>query len=87
VNGAPFWELTLSGVIVSWPGIAVSAWLAVRHVKRHVDRQTNRQTQEIDAITSQQTGAIEDMTRAQTRTLLGRSWRLRRSKGHDAGPA
>jgi hypothetical protein len=54
-----FWRLTLSGIIVSWPGIAVSVWLAYRGVKKHVS-----------SVTRQQTTVIENLTDAQTQALL-----------------
>jgi hypothetical protein len=69
-----FWELTLSGIIVSWPGIAVSVWLAVRHVKKHVDQRTASQTGDIRQMTDAQTASIETLTEVQTRKLLKRSW-------------
>lgn len=80
MDGFPFWELTLSGIIVSWPGIAVSVWLAVRHVKKHVNAATSAQTANIAVITSTQTADIQGMTDSQTRVLLTRRWwhRLRR---------
>lgn len=79
MDGFTFWELTLSGIIVSWPGIAVSVWLGVRHVKRHVDRQTAEQTTQIVGLTRRQTGAIRDLTDDQTRLLVARRWWRRRA--------
>jgi membrane protein implicated in regulation of membrane protease activity len=87
VNTGEFLALTFSGIIVNLAGIALTAWLGHRSLRRHVDQQTNRQTEQIVTITNQQTGVIEDLTRNQTRTLLGRKWRFRRSSRHDAGTA
>ena len=61
-----FWEQVAAGAIVAWPGIGVSVWLGTRHVKKYVDRQTDRQTGDI-------TSAARDITDAQTQVLLGRS--------------
>lgn len=61
MNNVPFWELTLSGIIVSWPGVLVTVWLSHRGLKRHLDRRTD-----------QQTGDIRGLTDAQTHVLLSR---------------
>lgn len=69
----PFWEDVLRGAIVTWPGVAVSAWIATRHVKQHIDRQTTRQTGDI-------TSTARDITDEQTRVLLApRHWWQRRA--------
>ena len=53
-------QYVIGGAVVSWPGVAAGLWLAVRKTKAHVD-----------ASTAEQTGRIEQITDAQTRTLLG----------------
>lgn len=74
-----FWELTLSGIVVSWPGVAVGVWLSYRGLKKHVDRRTDRQTNDIETLTAEQTEAIEHLTADQTSELMGRKM-LRRRK-------
>lgn len=68
--GWVFWRQVLAGAIVAWPGIGVSVWLGVRHVKQHVDRQTNQQTADI-------THTARDITNEQTAELLGTARRRR----------
>jgi hypothetical protein len=53
-------QYVIGGAAVSWPGVAVGLWLAVRKTKEHVDASTDAQT-----------GKIEKITDDQTRRLLG----------------
>jgi len=85
MGGYPFWEVTISGLIVSLPGTVASVWLGVRHVKKHIDRQTSRQTTEIRDLTESQTSDLVAATNEQTRELLRRRLPFRRSNGR--GPS
>ena len=77
-----FVALTLSGLVVNLAGIVAAAWFSHWKLKEHLDRRTDRQTTDIEVLTSEQTAAIEHLTAAQTEELLGRrkSWLRRKNK-------
>lgn len=58
MSGYPFWEMTLSGLIVSAPTIVVTVWLSTRSLKSHLNKVTGRQTTAIKGITDDQTGVL-----------------------------
>lgn len=60
VNWGTVLASVISGVVVSWPGIAVTIWLSHRKLRQHVDTVTRRQT-----------GTIRNLTDSQTAILLG----------------
>lgn len=62
MSGYPFWEVTLSGLVVSAPTIIVTVWLANRSLRRdlksHLDRRTEQQTGDFRGITNAQTSVL-----------------------------
>jgi hypothetical protein len=69
VRNPEFWELTLSGALVSWPPILIGFWVQHRKLSRKLEK-----------VTTGQTGSIQGITDRQTTELL--THRRRRSWWH-----
>jgi hypothetical protein len=73
VSAYPLWEVTLSGIVVSLPGIIVTVWISNRSLRRslkdHLSEVTGRQTSDIKGITDAQTAVLLSRRR--------RPWRRR----------
>jgi hypothetical protein len=72
VTDLPFWELTLSGLAVSLPGIIVTVWISNRNLKSHLSKVTGEQTTAIRGMTNAQTTTVKADLNAQTSVLLSR---------------
>jgi hypothetical protein len=83
VNWGAVVASVISGIVVSWPGVAATVWLSHRRLQGHIDRQTSQQTKALAQMTDTQTANIEVITNEQTRTMLGRRrfWRSNRHGG------
>ena len=81
VNWGTVVASVISGIVVSWPGVAATVWLSHRRLRGHIDQRTDRQTTEIRDLTESQTSALVATTNEQTRELLGRRGLFRRSNG------
>jgi hypothetical protein len=58
VKDPTFWELTLSGALVSWPPIVVGFVVQHRKLTRRLDKVTHVQTGSIQGITDRQTSEL-----------------------------
>lgn len=71
MNGFPFWEYTLSGLVVSLPTVIVTVWVSHRSLRSHIDKRTDAQTGDIKGITDAQTNILLSKRRA----AMWRRWR------------
>jgi hypothetical protein len=69
--GPEFWELTLSGALVSWPPVVIGFWVQHRKLTRKLEKVTHTQTGSIQGITDRQT---RELLLARQRRARWRFW-------------
>jgi hypothetical protein len=74
VNWGTVLTSVISGVVVAWPGVAVTVWLSHQRLKQHIAGAADSQTKNLVVITDDQTRNIQNLTDQQTEQLLKRRW-------------